>query len=245
MGEILDEQAQLATDQVKQVKQVASIIFQRLTTHIQPDNQYTGEQVLSRSREIIKKATLKVLSNDEDEDEEEEEEEEEQKNDDQPTNGNSVDQQTLNEEVASVQTTNSIEPDSSSTINNPKSGWDTVDDLQTEPKTPEEQTQVIIETTVTTEENSNVIPETTETVIDTEEKTDERKESDASADTIEENTEKPAELVTVLELPAKTTALDDDEDDDDPLFISARPSIQSNPTSNKVSPMIVLSFSRF
>ena len=267
MIEMNDEQSQLATDQVRQV---ANIIFQRLKTRIQSDKQYTGEQVLSRSLEIIKKATLKVLSNDDDDEEEDEEEEEEeeeedekeQENNDEPTNGKFVDQQTLNEEVASVQS-NPIVPDLSSTTINPKNGWDTVDDLPPEPKTPEEQNQIIIQTTeeskVTDEtfnqennlveenkETSNVVTETTENVIPTDVDQTERKDSDASVDTIEENTEKPSETVTVLELPAKKSESGDDDDDE--IFTSARPSIQTNPppaTSIKVNPMIFLSFSMY
>lgn len=148
-----DEQSQLATDHVKKM---AAIIFQRLKTRIQPDKQYTGEQYLTQSVDIIKKAALKVLSNDEDDDEEEEEDdqpsEDKKETNDQPTNGNSVDQQTLNEEVSSVQTqqSNSIESDVSSTMNSQKNGWDLVDDIHTEDNKPtEEQPTIVIQTTET------------------------------------------------------------------------------------------------
>ena len=136
-----DEQSQLANDQVKKT---AGAIFQRLQTRIQPNKQYTGEEFLSQSFEIIKKATFKVLSNDDEEDEEEEvPSEDEKKANDEPVNGNSVDQQTLHEEVSSVQTT-SIESDVSSTINTAKNGWDTVDDLPTEESKPN---PLLVETT--------------------------------------------------------------------------------------------------
>jgi hypothetical protein len=137
--EMNNEQTELINDQVKQT---VNIIFQRLKTQIQPTKQYTGEQVLSRSLEIIKKATLKVLSNnDEDEPSDDDvQSEEENEKDDQPTNGNSVDQQTLREEVSSVQT-KLEESETLLTANNQKNGWDIVDDIQQETK---EQNQVVV-----------------------------------------------------------------------------------------------------
>jgi hypothetical protein len=140
--EITDEQPQLINEQVKRA---INIIFQRLKTRIKPTKQYTGEQFLSRSLEIIKKATLKVLSNDDENDEQpsspdiqSEDENEQIEKDDQPLNGDSVDQQTLNEEVSSIQTEqkDSLEAETlSSTIASQKNGWDTVDDFQQESKT--------------------------------------------------------------------------------------------------------------
>jgi hypothetical protein len=140
--EMNDEQTELINGQVKQA---VNIIFQRLKAHIQPTKKYTGEEVLSRSLEIIKKATIKVLSNnDEDEPSSDDvQSEDENEKDDQPTNGNSVDQQTLHEEVSLVQTEkrNSSESETLLTANNQKNGWDTVDDLQQETK---EQNQVVV-----------------------------------------------------------------------------------------------------
>jgi hypothetical protein len=163
--EINDEQPQLINEQVKRA---INIIFQRLKTHIQPTKQYTGEQFLSRSLEIIKKATLKVLSNNEEEEEEEEqssdENEQVQTTNDQPLNGNSVDQKTLTEEVSSISNdlneevssvpndqNEETEPNENENIpaNNQKNGWDTVDDLQQESKNqsePLEQSQIVLVT---------------------------------------------------------------------------------------------------
>jgi hypothetical protein len=143
--ELNEEQPQLINDQVKRA---VNIIFQRLKTRIRPNKQYTGEEFLSRALEVIKKVTLKVLSNNDDEqssedvqseDEQEpvKEEETSDKND-QPLNGNSVDQQTLNEEVSSVMASprEEVQPAEAQTTpaNSQKNGWDTVDDLPQESK---------------------------------------------------------------------------------------------------------------
>ena len=221
MVEMNDEQTELVNGQVKQA---VNVIFQRLKARIQPTKQYTGEQVLTRSLEIIKKATLKVLSNNEDEQSSEEvQSENDNENDDQPTNGNSVDQQTLNEEVSSVrvETRNSSESETL-TANNTKNGWDTVDDLQQEAK---EQTQVVVpteESTLTgnetdkTEENEVIKPaedstsavnetETTSNpIVETNEPVAPSKPAGEDAydgDTVDENP-KPSETTAVVS-PAK------------------------------------------
>ena len=165
--EMNDEQPQLINDQVKRA---INIIFQRLKTRIQPTKQYTGEQFLSRSLEIIKKATLKVLSNNDDEQQqpssddvpsEDDNEQIQTENDtpknDQPSNGNSVDQKTLTEEISSISNNQDEEKEANENetvpTNNQKNGWDTVDDLQQESKDqsePLEQSQVVL----VTEDNS-------------------------------------------------------------------------------------------
>jgi hypothetical protein len=155
--EMNDEQPELINEEVKRA---INIIFQRLKTRIQPTKQYTGEEFLSRSLEIIKKATLKVLSNNEDDNQpssddiQSDNENEQIQTNDQPLNGNSIDQKTLNEEVSSVQT-EIIKPVESETTtsaatNNQKNGWDIVEDLpQEESKTQSEsfeQNQVVLVT---------------------------------------------------------------------------------------------------
>jgi hypothetical protein len=161
--EMNDEQPQLINDQVKRA---INIIFQRLKNRIQPTKQYTGEQFLSRSLEVIKKATLKVLSNNDDEqqqqssddvqsddDNEQIQTENDTPKNDQPSNGNSVDQKTLTEEISSISTNQEEEKEANENetipTNNQKNGWDTVDDLQQEPKDqsePPEQSQIVLVT---------------------------------------------------------------------------------------------------
>jgi len=164
--EMNDEQPQLINEEVKRA---INMIFQRLKARIQPTKQYTGEEFLSRSLEIIKKATLKILSNnDEDEpssDDIQSDNENEQINQhDQPLNGNSIDQQTLNEAVSSIPTNqneeiHSTEPETTP-ANNQKNGWDTVDDLQQESKDqsePLEQSQIVLVTEDTTSQGSQFL----------------------------------------------------------------------------------------
>jgi hypothetical protein len=169
--EMNDEQPQLVNEQIKRA---INIIFQRLKTRIRPTKQYTGEQFLSRALEIIKKATLKVLSNNDDEqdgqstDDIQSADENEQiqtiEKNDQPVNGNSVDQETLNEEVSSIPTNqneeiHSTEPETTP-ANNQKNGWDTVDDLQQESKDqsePLEQSQIVLVTEDTTSQGSQFL----------------------------------------------------------------------------------------
>ncbi|CAF1530562.1 unnamed protein product [Adineta ricciae] len=257
----LTEEQQESINQ--QVKRAASMIYQRLKTRIRPTKQYNGEEFLSRTLEIIKKATLKVLSNDENDEqssenvqsEEEEEQQqqqqqqeqqkeevhvnqsEEKNDDDDPVNGNSVDQQTLNEELLSVSTnpneeTQSTEHETTSG-NNQKNGWDTVDDLQHEAKEQSEtmeQSQLVLVADNTTpsvnegesgSEDSTV--ENNEPIEPPKLVEEPKRDSDGA---IEENEKLPP---PELEIPAEkpTTGDEDDDDDDDALFQSARPSVQS------------------
>ncbi|CAF1612854.1 unnamed protein product [Rotaria magnacalcarata] len=177
--EINDEQPQLINDQVKRT---INIIFQRLKARIRLTKQYTGEQFLSRSLDVIKKATLKVLSDNDDAqneqstDDTQSDDENQQvqitvENDknDQPLNGNSVDQKTLNEEVSSIienqdeqislivehqnEETDINQSDLTISTNNQKNGWDTMDDFQQESKNSSEaleQSQIVMVTEDTT-----------------------------------------------------------------------------------------------
>ena len=152
------------------MKQVINIIFQRLKSRIRPRKQYTGEEFLSRSLDIIKKATLKVLSNSDDAEEEEDEEEEQEsstddpsdgeqrpsvtnvetKDDDQPINGNAIDEKTLTEEVSAIpQDPNEelIVPEAPvASLSNVRNGWDTVDDLPKQSDTPIEPNEDVLVT---------------------------------------------------------------------------------------------------
>ena len=114
--EMQEEQSQSVNDEVKRAM---NLTFQRLKTRFQVEVQYTGEEILSRALEVIKKVTVNILSNTEEEDTPEE---------DQPTNGENVDQQTLTEEVTS---TENEQPKNNN-------GWDTVDDLPGEEPPAEE-----------------------------------------------------------------------------------------------------------
>lgn len=129
--EMQEEQSQNVNDEVKRAM---NLTFQRLKTRFQDEQQYKGDEILSRSLDVIKKVTINVLSNTE---EEEEEEEEIPKGDDQPTNGDKIDQQTLTEVMTSTE-------NNQPKINN---GWDTVDDL---PK--EDPPSAAVETPVTEEQ---------------------------------------------------------------------------------------------
>ncbi|CAF4322449.1 unnamed protein product [Rotaria socialis] len=183
--EMNDEQPQLINDQVKRT---INIIFQRLKARIRLTKQYTGEQFLSRSLDVIKKATLKVLSDNDDAqneqstDDTQSDDENEQvqitadndKND-QPLNGNSVDQKTLNEEVSSIienqneqislivenqnEKTDLNQSDLTVSTNNQKNGWDTMDDFQQESKNSSEaleQSQIVMVTEDTTSVGMNI-----------------------------------------------------------------------------------------
>ena len=158
--EMKDEQSQLINEQVKRT---INVVFQRLKTRIRLTKQYTGEQFLSRSLEIIKKATLKVLSNNEDDqstDDVESDDENEQihtadasDKTDQLSNENSVDQKTSNEDISLTVNNDNEEnhsnlPETTSTSNT-KNGWDTIDDLQQESKIQSDtlqQNQLVVET---------------------------------------------------------------------------------------------------
>ncbi|CAF0874127.1 unnamed protein product [Rotaria sp. Silwood1] len=184
--EINDEQPQLINEQIKRT---SNIIFQRLKTRIRPTKQYTGEQFLSRSLEIIKKATLKVLSNNDNEQNEqstddiESDDESEQiqttveiSKNDQPINGNSVDQNTLNEEVSSIATnqnkdnnSNQSEITTTPLTHSQKNGWDTVDDIQQESKVQSEtleQSQIVIVAEDTTPAVNETEPTLSNSVIE-------------------------------------------------------------------------------
>ncbi|UJR38405.1 hypothetical protein I4U23_031074 [Adineta vaga] len=242
--ELNDEQPQLINNQVKRA---ISIIFQRLKTRIRPAKQYTGDEFISRALEIIKKATLKVLSNDEDEEEEEDDDEQSSSSEeesehiqitdqveqnDQPTNGNSVDQQTLNEEVSSVTNNQNEEIQSTehetTSENNPKNGWDTVDDLQQETKDQSEtmeQSQTVLVTDNTTSSVNETETTSSNPVIEQSESISSSKlveqQVDDTDDTVEENDkESPPEL----ELPEEKAPSDDESEGE--LFQSARPSVQ-------------------
>ncbi|CAF2503528.1 unnamed protein product [Rotaria sp. Silwood2] len=245
--EINDEQPQLINEQVKHT---INIIFQRLKARIRPTKQYTGEQFLTRSLEIIKKATLKVLSSNDDEqnehstDDVESDDENEQiqttvdiQKNDQPLNGNSVDQNTLNEEVSSIAINQNEDNNSNQSETTPpliksqKNGWDTVDDIQLDSKTQSEtleQSQIVIvaEDTTTSAVNetettlSNPLIENNEPAPSPE-TVNEEHAADGTNEEIEKNDkELPPELNTQEE-----KNLSDDENAGE-IFQSARPSAQ-------------------
>ncbi|CAF3639544.1 unnamed protein product [Adineta steineri] len=249
--EMNDEQPQLINEQVKRA---INIIFQRLKTRIRPTKQYSGEEFLSRSLEIIKKATLKVISNDDNDNDNEpssDDIESDVENDqvqttddieknDQPSNGNSVDQVTLNEEISSVkinenENIQSIESDTTSG-NSQKNGWDTVDDFQQEEKPQSEETleqsqMVLVSEDTTSSVNDTETTSPLDSTIENNEATsplktvEQEHDSDGSADTVEQNDkESPPEIEIPEEKPSS-----DSEDDDDALFQSARPSVQDIP----------------
>lgn len=160
--EMNDEQSEMVNDRVKRA---ASTIFQRLKARIRPTKQYNGEEFLARALDIIKKTTLRLLSDNDnaedqqstDDEQSDDESEQIQSTDntqklDPLLNEKSVDQKTLTEEVSSIkedhnQTTDTNQFETSS--NSPKNGWDTVDDLQQESKTSSgtfEQNQILIVT---------------------------------------------------------------------------------------------------
>jgi hypothetical protein len=218
--EMNDEQPQLINEQVKRA---INIIFQRLKTRIQPKKQYTGEEFLSRSLEIIKKATLKILSNDDDDDDEQSEdnipsEDENQKNDE-PLNGNSVDQNTLNEAISTIPTEekNSLESETLST-NNQKNGWDTVDDFQQESTIQStessEQNQIVLVTEDSTSTGIQIEATSSSSLIENNQSIpsskniEEEHDSDGTADTMEENDEKPPPPPEV-EIPKEKIPSDD------------------------------------
>lgn len=221
INEMNDEQLESVKEQVKRA---INIIFQRLKTRIQPKKQYTGEEFLSRSLEIIKKATLKILSNnDEDEqssdDIQSEDENQQIENNDQPLNGNSVDQQTLNEEISSMHTEekNSLESEPLSTSNQ-KNGWDTVDDLQQEPKIQStessEQNQIVLVTEDSASENIQIETTSPDSLTENNQPIpssitiEEKHDSDGIGDTIEENDEKPPSPSPEVEIPKEKTPSD-------------------------------------
>jgi len=222
--EMNDEQPQLINEQVKRA---INIIFQRLKTRIQPKKQYTGEEFLSRSLEIIKKATLKILSNDDDDDDDEQSEDNIQSEDenqkieknDEPLNGNSVDQNTLNEAISTIPTEekNSLESETSST-NNQKNGWDTVDDFQHESTIQStessEQNQIVLVTEDSTSTGIQIEATSSSSLIENNQSIpsskniEEEHDSDGTGDTIDENDEKPPPPPEV-EIPKEKIPSDD------------------------------------
>lgn len=219
--EMTEEQPEVINEQVKRA---ISIIFQRLKARIQPTKQYTGEQFLTRSLEIIKKATLKVLSNDDEEDEQSsasdiQSDHENEKVDDQPTNGNSVDQQSLNEAISSIPTehteqtekieqTTTVESEVLST-HSQKSGWDTVDDLQQETNTQIiEQKQNEESTSVDNQTEINPLNDNNEPISLPENVQQVENDSNGSADTIEKNDEQQTQTPPPLETAKEKTPSD-------------------------------------
>jgi len=255
--EMNDEQPQLINEQVKRA---INIIFQRLKTRIQPKKQYTGEEFLSRSLEIIKKATLKILSNDDDDNDEQsedniqsEDENQETEKNDEPLNGNSIDQTTLTDAISSIhnEEKHSLESEILST-NSQKNGWDTVDDFQQESNIQStessEQNQIVL---VTEDSTSTAIQiETTSEIslIENNQSTpsskniEEVQDSEGTADTVEENNEiPPPPSSSEVEITKEKTPSDDGKsfssfcfvsifnfqiENDDEIFTSARPSVQ-------------------
>jgi hypothetical protein len=204
--EMNDEQPQLINEEVKRA---INMIFQRLKARIQPTKQYTGEQFLSRSLEIIKKATLKILSNNDEDEPSSDDIQSDNENEpidkhDQPLNGNSIDQQTLNEEVSSIQTEqkNSSESETLSSTNDQKNSWDTVDDLQQESNSLQ-QNQIVLPTEDST--SSNTLIDNNQPITSSE-PIQEEHDSDETGHKIEENDGKPP---PELEIPKERTPSSD------------------------------------
>ena len=198
------------------MKQVINIIFQRLKSRIRPGKTYTGEEFLSRSLDIIKKATLKVLSNSDDAEEEQESSTDDQsdgdqrlsatqaetKDDDQPTNGNAIDEKTLTEEVSAIPQDSSEEIVGTETsvapLSNVRNGWDTVDDLPEQSDAPNEPSQVVLVTQDIAPSSSRspagetelwtclcILDDVDESSVTTTATVEEEHQSDTSEDTIE------------------------------------------------------------
>ncbi|CAF3617892.1 unnamed protein product [Rotaria sordida] len=257
--EINDEQPQLINEQVKRT---INIIFQSLKARIRPTKQYTGEQFLSRSLEIIKKATLKVLSNNDDDEQNEQSTDDIESDDeneqiqttvdiqkiDQSLNDKSVDQEPLNEEVSLTTTTTQNEDNNSNqsettTTNSQKNDWDTVDDIQQESKIQSEtleQSQIVVvaeDTTSAVNEtettSSNSVIENNEPASSSETVNEEHAEDDMNGN-IEKNNEEIEKNDD--ELPPEFDTSEDktlsDDESDRESFQSARPPSQDTASAS-------------